>query len=233
MAPRRPRIQPVTRSAEHEASAEPVARRDFLARTAAAVGAGLLAFAGRPALPGGDQARAATTGAEPFIGEIMMFAGWFPPRGWADCNGQILPIAQYTALFSLLGTTFGGNGQTTFALPDLRGRVPMHLGQGPGLSSRTIGEMGGAEAVTLLETQLPAHTHVARADTGNGTLSSPVGALPARDPAGSPAYGAGSAGALSAAAIAPTGGSQPHSNVQPYTVIRYCICLEGIYPSQN
>ena len=229
--PSRPSAAPLSPVAAEPSAA--VARRDFLARTAAAIGAGLIGFAGRPARPGGDQARAATAGAEPFIGEIMLFAGWFPPNGWADCNGQLLSIAQNTALFSLLGTTFGGDGQVTFALPDLRGRVPMHLGQGPGLSSRAMGEMGGAEAVTLLEAQIPAHTHVARADTGNGTISSPIGAFPARDPAGSPAYGAGSAGALAPAAIAATGGSQPHSNVQPFTVIRYCICLQGIYPSQN
>ena len=233
MAPRRPRIQNTPVSPPAESAPAPVARRDFLARTAAAIGVGLLAFAGRPALPGGDQARAATTGAEPFIGEIMLFAGFFAPRGWADCNGQLLSIAQNIALFSLIGTTYGGNGQTTFALPDLRGRVPIHFGQGPGLSSYDMGQQGGTEMVTLSVNEMPAHTHVARADLGNGTLSSPNGAFPARDPAGSPTYGAAQAGALAAAAIAHAGGSQPHNNMPPHLAIRYCICLEGIFPSQN
>ena len=233
MAPRRPRILAAPNLSASAEPAKPVARRDFLARTAAALGAGLLAFAGRPALPGGDQARAATTGYEPFIGEIMLFAGWFAPQGWADCNGQLLPIAQYQALFSLLGTTYGGNGQVTFALPDLRGRVPVHFGQGPGLSSYNQGQIGGVESVTLIETQMPSHTHVARADLGLGTASSPTGALPARDPAGTPSYGNALTGALSASAIAATGGSQPHTNVQPYLAIRYCIALQGIYPSQS
>ena len=211
----------------------PVARRDFLARTAAAVGAGLLAFAGRPALPGGDQAHAATAALEPFIGEIMMFAGWFPPKGWADCNGQLLPIAQNQALFSLLGTTYGGNGVTTFALPDLRGRAPIHFGQGPGLSDYSLGEMGGTETVTLNINEMPAHTHALRVDTANGTTATANGAYLARDPAGTPAYGNGSAGVLANAAVATVGASQPHSNLPPYTAIRYCIALVGVYPAQN
>ncbi len=233
MSSRRPRLLAAPVAQDGPPPAPPVGRRDFLARTAAALGAGLLAFAGRPALPGGDQARAATSTIEPFIGEIMLFTGWFAPAGWADCNGQILPISQHTALFSLIGTTFGGNGTVTFALPDLRGRVPIHFGQGPGLSNYDMGQVAGVESVTLSEPQIPAHTHVARADTGNGTASSPIGALPARDPAGSPAYGAGSNGALAATAIGPTGGSQPHPNLQPYLTLRYCIALQGAYPSQS
>lgn len=212
---------------------QPVARRDFLARAAAAVGAGLLAFAGRPALPGGDEARAATTGAEPYLGEIMMFAGTFPPQGWADCNGQLLPIAQNTALFSLLGTTYGGNGQTTFALPDLRGRAPIHVGQGPGLASYDLGERAGSETVTLLINEMPAHTHALRVDTSNGTTANPQNAFLARDPAGTPAYGAGSAGNLATAAVATVGASQPHENRPPYLTIRFCIALQGIFPPRN
>jgi microcystin-dependent protein len=194
-----------------------------------------LAFAGRPALPGGDQARAATAAAEPFIGEIMLFAGNFPPRGWAFCDGQVLSIAQNTALFSILGTTYGGDGVSTYRLPDLRGRVPVHAGNssGPGLSQRFLGEMGGAEAVTLSLAQIPAHSHTLRVDTANGTTSAPNDALLARDPSGTPAYGANASGSLAAQAVATAGGSQPHQNMQPYTAINYCIALQGVFPPLN
>jgi len=235
MAPHRSHVQVPTAAPDPEAAAKPVARRDFLARTAAAVGAGLLAFAGRPALPGGDQARAATSGIEPFVGEIMMFAGNFPPKGWAFCDGQLLSIAQNTALFSLIGTYYGGNGVVTFALPDLRSRVPMHAGGsgGPGLTQRFLGEQGGTESVTLLAAQMPMHTHSLQVDTANGTTSSPNAALLARDPAGTPAYGVNTTGALAATAIASAGGNQPHENMQPFLAINYCIALEGIYPPRN
>jgi microcystin-dependent protein len=234
MASRRPHIQHSTAS-DAEAQAAAVARRDFLARTAAAVGAGLLALAGRPALPGGDQARAATAGTDSFIGEIMMFAGNFPPQNWAFCDGQLLPIAPNTALFSLIGTYYGGDGQTTFALPDLRGRLPMHTGSGPGpgLSPRSLGESGGAENVTLISTQMPAHTHALQVDSANGTTASPGGALLARDPSGTPAYGVNTTGTLSAQAIASAGGSQPHQNMPPFLAINYCICVQGIYPPRS
>jgi len=233
MATRRPRIQNSTAAPDAEAQAAAVARRDFLARTAAAVGAGLLALAGRPALPGGDQARAATDGLQPFVGEIMMFAGTFAPTGWAFCNGQLLAIAQYQALFGLIGTTYGGNGVTTFALPDLRGRVPMHSGgsSGPGLSPRPLGEAGGTETVTLIAGQMPAHSHTLQVDNANGTTAAPTGALLARDPAGTPAYGVNAVGALSAQAIASSGGNQPHENMQPYLAINYCISLQGVLPA--
>jgi microcystin-dependent protein len=234
MATRRPHIQLSTDASDAEAPAASVARRDFLARTAGAVGAGLLALAGRPVLSGSDQARAATAGADSFVGEIMMFAGNFAPQGWAFCDGQLLPIAQYQALFSLLGTYYGGNGQTTFALPDLRGRLPMHTGSGPGpgLSPRSLGETGGAETVTLISTQMPAHTHSLQVDSANGTTASPGGALLARDPAGTPAYGVNATAALSAQAIATAGGSQPHQNMPPFLAINYCISLQGIYPTR-
>jgi len=234
MATRRPRIQHSTAS-DVEAQATAVARRDFLTRTAAAVGAGLLALAGRPALPGGDQARAATASADPYVGEIMMFAGNFAPQGWALCDGQLLSIAQNTALFSLLGTYYGGDGQTTFALPDLRGRLPMHTGSGPGpgLSPRSLGEQGGSEAVTLISTQMPAHTHSLQVDSANGTTASPGGALLARDPSGTPAYGVNATGALSPQAIASAGGSQPHQNMPPFLAINYCISLYGVYPPRS
>ncbi|MDQ3898292.1 MAG: tail fiber protein [Actinomycetota bacterium] len=167
---------------------------------------------------------------EPFLGEIMMFAGNFAPRGWAMCNGQILPIAQNTALFSILGTTYGGNGQTTFALPDLRGRVPMHFGQGPGLSARTLGEQGGEESVTLIQAQLPQHSHTANATSADATSSKPDGAVPASGGAYAPASDGTT---MSPGFITGGGGNQPHDNMQPYLAINFVIALEGIFPSRN
>ena len=235
MSSRRSRIQLSAAIPDAEAPTKHVARRDFLARTAAALGAGVLALAGRPALPGGEQARAATAGAEPYIGEIMMFAGNFPPQNWAFCDGQLLSIAQNQGLFSLLGTYYGGDGQVTFALPDLRGRLPMHTGNGPGpgLSPRSLGEQGGTESVTLIAAQMPAHSHPLQVDNANGTTASPVGTLLARDPAGTPAYGVNAASTLSPQAVASTGGGQPHDNMPPFLAINYCICITGIYPPRN
>ena len=167
-----------------------------------------------------------------YIGEIRMFAGTFAPRGWAFCEGQLLSIAQYTALFSLLGTTYGGDGRTTFALPDLRGRVPMHPGQGPGLSLRRLGEKGGVEQHTLTTQELPPHTHALYADSSVGTSSGPGGLAPARNAAGIPQYGPGSNVTLDASAVGTTGGGQPHSIMQPYLAVNYIIALEGIFPSR-
>src|SRR6185503_4216533 len=140
---------------------------------------------------------------QPFLSEIKLVSFNFAPQGWAFCDGQLLPIAQNQALFSLLGTYYGGNGVTTFALPDLRGRLPMHTGSGPGpgLSPRSLGETGGTETVTLISTQMPAHSHSLQVDNANGTTASPVGTLLARDPAGTPAYGVNAAATLSAQAI--------------------------------
>ena len=191
--------------------------------------------------------------AEPFIGQIMLVPYNFPPRGWAFCNGQILSIVQNTALFSLLGTTYGGNGQTTFALPDLRGRVPVSSGQGPGLSSYDLGEVGGVENTTLLTTQMPIHTHVATvgtlAATLNGTAASantrsPANAALAAEASGVTATYNNAAGpnvqmasnsvaVAGAPAIQTAGGSQPFSVLQPYLTMNYCIALEGIFPSRN
>ena len=172
---------------------------------------------------------------EAFIGELMLFGGNFAPRGWAMCNGQLLSIAQNTALFSILGTTYGGNGTTTYALPDLRGRVPIHMGQGPGLSNYSEGEVGGSETVTLLTTQMPAHGHatsVAAASTA--TTKNPNNALPAFTAAGT-SYG--TAADLTMAGnmvnVGASGGNQPHQNIQPFLTLNWCICLEGIYPSRN
>lgn len=189
--------------------------------------------------------------AEPFIASIIMFGGNFGPRGWALCQGQILSIAQNTALFSLLGTTYGGNGQTTFALPDLRSRVPVGQGQGPGLSSYSLGQQAGTENVTLTTAQMPAHTHTAtatstlNASTTKATLQTPVADAvfgkavdnvgtavpliycPAGTAATVPLAGAGTV------TNSITGGSQPHNNIQPYLCINFIIALEGIFPSRN
>jgi len=168
----------------------------------------------------------------------MIFAGNFAPRGWALCNGQLMSIAQNTALFSLLGTTYGGDGRVTFGLPDLRGRAPLHFGQGPGLSNYTQGEVSGTETVTLLSTQMPAHSHVAGANTGAGDVApSPttVWAVPT-DSQGAPipSFTAQPVNTtLSPSAIQPSGGSQPHDNRSPYLVMNFCIALEGIFPSRN
>ena len=170
---------------------------------------------------------------DPFIGEIRMFAGNFAPRGWALCNGQILSIAQNTALFTILGTTYGGNGQTTFALPDLRGRFPMHGGQGLGLTNRTLGEQGGDESRTLSVNEIPNHSHPAWGDSTVGLAGGPGGSLPARNAAGIPHYGGSANVQLASGLIGATGGSQPHAIVPPYTVVNFIIALEGIYPSQN
>ena len=171
---------------------------------------------------------------EPFIGEIFMGGYNFAPRGYALCQGQLLSIAQNTALFSLLGTTYGGNGQTTFALPDLRGRVPMGWGQGPGLSPNSLGEVSGTETVTLLVTQMPAHNHLINAVSEPGDGSSPQGTFLANSGALDKEYKAtGTMVNMNANAVAPAGGSQPHSNMQPYLVLNIYIAIEGIFPSRN
>jgi microcystin-dependent protein len=178
-----------------------------------------------------------------YIAEIKMFAGNFAPRNWALCQGQIMSIAQNTALFSLLGTTYGGNGQTTFALPDFRGRVAVGTGQGPGLANKDLGEVSGVENVTLVVTQIPAHSHAATINVNSnaGTLSNPTGNYLAggQDATANPipTYAAAStpAATLNASTVTGgnTGGSQPHSNMQPYLGMNYIICLFGIFPSRN
>jgi len=172
---------------------------------------------------------------DPFIAEIKMFGGNFAIRGFAMCSGQILSIAQNTALFSILGTTYGGNGQTTFALPDLRGRVPIHFGQGPGLANVSLGEVAGQSTVTLLTTQIPAHTHSLGCTDATADSASPSSNVPASDAAGvTGAYSSAPPSAtMNPAAIAPAGGSQPHNNMQPYLGINFIIALEGIFPSRN
>lgn len=165
--------------------------------------------------------------ANPFIGEVRLFGGNFPPVGWKFCNGELLPIAEYETLFNLIGTTYGGDGQTTFRLPDLQSRVPIHQGNG-----YVVGETGGVEEVTLTTQQLPVHNHATFASTGAGNLNSPAGALPASGPQGLYSEGTGDA-ALAATAVAPTGGWQPHENRQPFIAMNYIISLFGIWPSQS
>jgi microcystin-dependent protein len=170
--------------------------------------------------------------ANPYLGEIRMFGFNFAPVGWAMCNGQLLPISQNTALFSLLGTQYGGNGQNTFALPDLRSRVAVHQGQGPGLSSYVIGESIGVEAVTLTQNQMPQHVHSVTANGAPGTASRPNDAVPAR--AGSSIYAPAPDGTvMNAGMIGPTGGGQPFGVRQPLLTLNFCIALQGIFPSRN
>jgi len=161
---------------------------------------------------------------EPFLGEIKIISWNFPPKGWAFCNGQLLPINQNQALFSILGTTYGGNGQTTFALPNLQGRSPVHVGSGI-----SLGELGGETAHTLNISELPAHNHVPNANSGAAT----VGAIAGNFWSSTGKYAPASNNAMNPACILPTGGSQPHENMSPYLVLNFIIALQGIFPSQN
>lgn len=161
-----------------------------------------------------------------------MFAGNFAPQGWALCNGQVLAIAENDVLFSLLGTTYGGDGQTTFALPDLRSRIPLHQGQGNGLSKRTLGEAGGEEHVTLVAPQLPAHTHAAAASSAAGTANSPAGNVWAAGN-NTPFSNQASNAQMSAATVQAAGGSLPHDNMLSFLSINFIIALQGIYPPQG
>jgi microcystin-dependent protein len=170
---------------------------------------------------------------DPFVAEIRLFPFNFPPKGWAFCDGQLLPISQNTALFSLLGTTYGGDGKSTFALPDLQGRVPVNDGQGPGLSLRDLGEQGGSDTVTLLESEIPAHTHALAASAAAAFARSPSGELFANESGGVNSYAAlGGQALLAAAACGPAGGGQPHNNLAPYLVVNYCIALQGVFPQR-
>jgi len=171
------------------------------------------------------------------IGTIALFAGNFAPRGWALCQGLILSIAQNTALFSILGTTYGGNGQTTFALPDLRGRSPISPGQGPGLSDVSLGEVAGTQNITLLNTNLPSHNHSLGCDNGGSSSRSPGGNIPGVSDDREQAVNIYSANAPSALmnplAIGIAGSSQPFGSLNPYLGLNFIICTEGIYPSRN
>jgi microcystin-dependent protein len=174
--------------------------------------------------------------ANQYLGEIRMFAGNFAISGWAMCNGQLLPISQNAALFALLGTTYGGNGTTTFALPDLRSRVPVHIGQGAGLSPYIEGQQGGTENVTLLSNQIPGHSHPVNAIASGGNSASPLNNLPAIESTGTSLDFSSAAAAgvtMNSTMIGPNSGGQPHSNIQPYLCVNFIIALVGIFPSRN
>lgn len=168
----------------------------------------------------------------PFLGEIRMFGGNFAPAGWMFCEGQLLPIAEYDALFNLIGTTYGGDGQQTFALPDLRGRIPIHQGQGSGQSPRLLGETLGTEWVTLLQSQMPVHQHPLAA-SGPATLGDPGGRLLGNTGATHLYVDTAPGLTMSSDAVVPRGGSQPHNNVMPFQCVNFIICLFGIFPSQS
>lgn len=169
--------------------------------------------------------------ADPFVAEIRIFPFNFAPKGWAWCDGQLLPLSQNTALFSLLGTTYGGNGKSNFALPDLQGRAPMHPGQGPGLSLHDLGETGGSETVSLLESEIPAHAHGLRGSLGDDDSTLPGAQAPGQlsiiyvPPA--------SVVSMAPEALPPAGGDQPHNNMQPYLTFYFCIALQGVYPPRT
>ena len=171
--------------------------------------------------------------ADPFVAEIRIFPFNFAPKGWAFCNGQLLPLSQNTALFSLLGTTYGGNGQSTFALPNLQGSAAMHPGQGPGLSLHDLGEQSGSETVTLLQSEIPAHAHSVNASQGDAIERLPGGQRPATG-IGVGMYGVpGSTVSLNPNALAPDGGGLPHNNMQPYLTLNFCIALQGVFPPRS
>ncbi len=174
---------------------------------------------------------------DPFLSEIRMFGGNFAPVGWALCDGQIMSISQNTALFSLLGTTYGGNGQTTFALPNLQGNVPLGQGPGPGLSNRNLGEVGGEQAVTLNSTQLPTHVHTARGLAAAGALPSPNNNVWAGGAGRSPPPLYAASGAnnvlMSPSALSTTGGGLPHNNMPPYLGLTFIIALQGVFPPRS
>jgi len=169
-----------------------------------------------------------------FVAEIRIFPFNFPPTGWAFCDGQLMPISQNTALFSLLGTTYGGDGKSTFALPDMQGNAPMQPGQGQGLSLRDLGEIGGTESVSLLVSEIPLHTHQLRASTDDGDLKAPTATRSLARSIGGSVYApaASTQVPLAFQALPPAGGGLPHSNMQPYLTLNFCIALQGIFPQR-
>lgn len=171
-----------------------------------------------------------------YVGEIRMFGGTFAPLGWMFCDGALLPIAEYETLFTLIGTTYGGDGQVTFALPDLRGRVPVHQGQGQGLTQRTLGQSSGSETVTLIPSQIPIHTHIATANSGAGSSPSPTNNVWAANSNTTALQFTASTATpvnMNPTSIGSVGGSQPHENMMPFVAVNYIISLFGIFPSQG
>jgi microcystin-dependent protein len=170
----------------------------------------------------------------PFLAEIRIFPFNFAPKGWAFCNGQLMPISQNTALFSLLGTNYGGDGKSNFALPNIQGSAPMHPGQGPGLSLHDLGETGGSDTVTLLQSEMPAHSHGVTASNQQGTDQSPINEMFAGGVGGIALYAApGSITQLASNALTPAGGNQPHNNLMPYLTLNFCIALQGVFPARS
>jgi microcystin-dependent protein len=174
---------------------------------------------------------------DPFVAEIRIYPFNFAPKGWAFCDGQLLPLSQNTALFSLLGTTYGGDGKSNFALPDMQGNAPMHPGQGPGLSLHDLGETGGSQTVSLLESEIPSHSHSVMASTSTANRTGPVGNSFARTASGATPYIAGSPTpplvSMNPNMLTPAGGDQPHNNMQPYLTLNFCIALQGVYPPRT
>ena len=173
--------------------------------------------------------------ADPFVAEIRIFPFNFAPKGWAFCDGQILPLSQNTALFSLLGTTYGGDGKSNFALPDVQGNAPMHPGQGPGLSLHDLGETGGSETVSLLESEIPLHSHALRAVADPGDISLPQAGTVLAVTTGATGYVVPTPALtpMSDNSLAPAGGDQPHNNMMPYLTLNFCIALQGVFPPRT
>jgi len=172
---------------------------------------------------------------DPFVAEIRIFPFNFAPKGWAFCDGQILPLSQNTALFSLLGTTYGGDGKSNFALPDMQGNAPMHPGQGPGLSLHDLGETGGSDTVTLLESEIPSHSHSLMAINNLAQDKTPTSADGLARSVGGAIYQSSTTGlvVLSNQTVAPAGGDQPHNNLMPYLTLNFCIALQGVFPPRT
>lgn len=175
--------------------------------------------------------------ADPFVAEIRIFGFNFAPKGWAFCNGQLLPLSQNTALFSLLGTTYGGNGKSNFALPDLQSRAPMHPGQGPGLSLHDLGESGGSQFVTLLESEMPAHNHIFMVSNQTADIQEPAPEMALARPSGALPFVPGNPQppllSMAVQELAIQGGSLPHNNMAPYLTLNMCIALQGVFPPRG
>jgi microcystin-dependent protein len=170
---------------------------------------------------------------DPFVAEIRIFPFNFAPKGWAFCDGQLLPLSQNTALFSLLGTYYGGDGKSNFALPNMQGNAPMFWGQGPGLSLHDLGEMSGTDTVSLLESEIPSHSHALNASGRAAISRGPAGQYPAVGVSINMYQTPGALTSLNANAVAPAGGDQPHNNMQPYLTLNFCIALQGVYPPRT
>lgn len=171
---------------------------------------------------------------DPFVAEIRIFPFNFAPRGWAICNGQILPISQNTALFSLLGTTYGGDGKSTFALPNFQGAAPIHQGQGPGLSLFDLGQTGGSDTVSLLAIEMPNHAHVINGKNATGNTNLPTGNMLSNTPNTNPMYVTGSfPNVIMGFGVSTAGGDFPHNNMQPYLTLNFCIALQGVFPPRS